>query len=228
MSHPAAWMVAEGQNTAWLPDSIPTTNVVAYWRPGLTGSTNDTTSTWPATLVNGALAVSNIGFSVSTSPAQRVSLGDVDLVSDSTVSFWIYPTLTNGDHQIMHKYGSLTNRPIYIYQSGTLLISFMPQSSLGLVVTNGIIPKRWRHIVRTHTAATSNESLYIDGVLAASRSDISIPAQNDSPLSFGARTDGTFANTFYVDEVVVLSIAASPAEIGEYFTNSYNAEFSTR
>lgn len=222
-----AVIAAQHEDTNWWSSDV-LQSCVAYWRPGITASTEDTVGTNDAILVDDAY-ISADGF-VSDGSSDSIRGYCSGETFPLTLSVWVKVAsffqfgricqwVSSGGDSVSIIQSVDTARPWVAAGEVT------GHASSSQTLTNG-----WHNLVAVFRAET-NVVMYYDGSPAVLAGYPTAIVQGNTPsgaFAFMNRWDRTNDTAGTIDEIAVFSNSLSASEIGAYYTNSYNAEFSMR
>jgi len=203
---------------------FPSSGLVSYWKADVDGSFPDAFGGNDGT-VEGATYLANgkLSGAYSFDGGDGITVGDIDIVNEITVSAWIYPTEHVDWAKVFIKTWATNVDPYSIfelttYSTGTYFNVTNASNSSQRASTGGQPLGTWTHLVGTYDG--SNIKLYVDGVLKDTTAQTGLIKTNDQDVYIGY-------NHFYVpqsfkgriDEVGLWNKALTQSEI----TNLYNS-----
>ncbi|CAF1257524.1 unnamed protein product [Didymodactylos carnosus] len=196
--------------------------VSAYWAFDNNG--NELYGGYPGSLVGSASYQSGYtyfgvgyGLYMSTSNSYFSVSNYFNLSYQSfTVDAWIYPYNIAGDNPIFSQCtcSSCTSQCLFlILRTGKLYMGFTYNDLTG---TTTLTASKWYHIAFVYNYQTSQQLIYVDGVLDASRSGVTTPylGQNGSITMGYSMLFGTSAYYYYaIDNLALTTRAKSSSEL---------------
>jgi len=128
-----------------------------------------------------------------------IDCGDVDLLYDATISFWLNLAETpSGNAMLVDKYSGVYGYSIFVRPDGTFNLRFGAADAVDYIDT-GIVNTTWNHIVLTRKAGDTLK-LYANGVIKSNTSAGVDSAETGNGLYIGCRGGaGSFAKVSMAD-----------------------------
>lgn len=239
-------MMAAGLAVAWLALSalsygslysniVTDDNPVGYWRLNETtgGTATDQLGANPGQYLNG-VALGRPGALAGDADKAAGFDGTDDKVdipwsaslNPSTVSFECWAKVAPGtDSTHRSPISSRDGTPgaegyIFYAEAGKWQFWSGPGWDNLSTSSTSVVQDQWTHLVGTYDAVTKTKNLYVDGKLAASKTNVTITPNDARPLRIGAgQTEGTGTYWFRgdIDEVAVYNQALSPGQVATHY-----------
>ncbi|MES2005972.1 MAG: LamG-like jellyroll fold domain-containing protein [Bacteroidota bacterium] len=167
---------------------------------------------------DGLSSIVSVPANINNSP-----VGSLNISSNITLEAWIYPTSSSGVQDVLCKSSSSVNngyifpRTINGWRNVQFLLNINGYGWQTLEVPYGLTKlNKWHHLAATYDGYTM--TIYIDGVLAGTKSFAGTITTNGNPLAIGGHTGLSEYFSGKVDEARIWNRALTPCEINNNLT----------
>ena len=231
LSNTANSVIARVTDVFSVPQPAPLpAGVISWWRAE--GNALDSVGTNHGVLTNGAtFAAGNAGQTFAFDGVNDyVSVADSPSLKPASVTIeaWVKFFATNGIRIVLVKpLGTNTTFDSYglALQDGAVLAAICDNSGFGPFLTGpaNIVPGQWYHLAYTFNDTNKQQTLYVNGVAAASGTANKTIAYDTNPVLLGADLENGVLGFFHnglIDEASIYSRALTSDEIATIYNAS--------
>ena len=208
---------------AQVPSYVPIDGLVGYWP--FNGNANDESGNGNDGLVNGATLTEdrfgnlNKAFAFVSANNQSIEIGDLDLISNYTISSWYKISTIGGYQNIVSKYGASGGYAVIFNPNGILYAHTNSGTSSGNVCNSSYSESSnsWHMVSVTLDAGIF--TFYVDGIIYGACTGMNYSLSNDATTYFGRQSFGTSENfNGSLDDIGFWNRALTEDEIQDLYT----------